>query len=376
MTKIKKKIIFVIHGLNTGGAEKFLVSLVNKLDYLQFDFTVLSYSKINPLAIELKKEVNLKIFSRNSKFDLKPFFKTRRFIKNQKPDLIFCVGFFSFFLIHISNLFNLKKITRIISYHTTISRNKKDHLLMKMYSKFIKKTDKIITVCKNQTDYTAKQYKIRRSFFTTIYNGIDTKYWRLPSELDETSMVRIKYAIPKDAKVIIKTAAFRPEKNHKVAVDALNILIEKGFNNVYLLFVGDGFLKNEIKSYSKALNLTEKVIFVGNQRDVRPFYWASDIFTLTSNAVETFSISALEALCCGLPCVLTNIGGANEMIDEGENGYLSNLKPKDICEKWEKALSQNFNKKTISINASEKFNIDLMIERYSNFFMKIDEKNI
>lgn len=60
----------------------------------------------------------------------------------------------------------------------------------------------------------------------------------------------------------------------------------------------------------------------------------------------------------------------------GENGYLSNLKPKDICEKWEKALSQNFNKKTISINASEKFNIDLMIERYSNFFMKIDEKNI
>jgi len=122
--------------------------------------------------------------------------------------------------------------------------------------------------------------------------------------------------------------------------------------------------------------LTEKVIFVGNQRDVRPFYWASDIFTLTSNAVETFSISALEALCCGLPCVLTNIGGANEMIDEGENGYLSNLKPKDICEKWEKALSQNFNKKTISINASEKFNIDLMIERYSNFFMKIDEKNI
>ena len=130
MKIIKKKIIFSIHGLSTGGAEKFLVSLVNKLDYSQFDCTIISYSKNNPLAIELNKEVKLEIFSRNSKFDLKPLLETRKYINIYEPDLFFCVGFFSFALIHISNIFNSPKIPRIISYHTTIHRNRKDHLMM------------------------------------------------------------------------------------------------------------------------------------------------------------------------------------------------------------------------------------------------------
>ena len=184
-------------------------------------------------------------------------------------------------------------------------------------------------------------------------------------------LIRSQFGVPEDAIVIIKTAVFRPEKNHRGSLEALRLLIQKGFDNVYLLFVGDGPLKNEIKLFSKVFNLSEKVIFAGHQIDVRPFYWASDIFTLTSNAVETFSISSLEALCCGLPCVLTNIGGANEMIDEQVNGYLSALNSKDICENWEKAILSKFNKKQISKNASEKFNLDLMIDRYSDFLLNI-----
>jgi len=363
---IKKKIIFSIHGLCTGGAEKFLVSLVNKLDYTQFDCTIISYSKNNPLANELNKEVKLKIFSRNSKFDLMPLFKTREFIKTWKPDLFFCLGFFSFFLVHISDLFSSQKRSRIISYHTTIHRNRKDHLMMKLFSKFIRNTDKIVTVCNNQTDYTAQKYIINRRFFTAIYNGVDTNYWRMPKTVDETSLVRTRYGIPIDAKVIVKTAAFRPEKNHKAAVDAFNLLNKNGYNNLFLLFVGDGTLKGEVQDYTNTLNLSDKIIFVGNQIDVRPYYWASDIFTLTSNGVETFSIAALEALSCGLPCVLTDIGGANEMIQEGVNGYLTGTKFENISEQWKKTLSVSFIKEDISLNIKNKLSLELMVEKYKN----------
>jgi glycosyltransferase involved in cell wall biosynthesis len=360
---IKKKIIFSVHGLGTGGAEKFLVSLVNKLDDSQFDCTIISYSKNNPLANELNKEVKLKIFSRNSKFDLWPLLETRKYIKIYKPNLFFCLGFFSFFLIHISDLFNSRKTSRIISYHTTIHRNRKDHLLMKLFSKFIRNTDKIITVCNNQIDYTAEKYKIKLRFFTTIYNGVDTNYWRMPKTVDETTLVRTQYSIPKDAKVIIKTAAFRPEKNHKAAVDAFNIMNKNGLNNLFLLFVGDGVLKSEVQDYVNALNLSHKIIFVGNQIDVRPFYWASDIFTLTSKA-ETFSIAALEALSCGLPCVLTDIGGANEMIQEGVKGYLTSTNSDNIAKQWNKTLTTFFDKRNISLSMKNKFSLDLMIINY------------
>lgn len=365
---IKKKIIFTIHGLSTGGAEKFLVSLVNNVDYMQFECTIISYSNNNPLATYLNKEVKLKIFSRNSKFDLRPLRETRNFINTHKPDLFFCIGFFSFALIHFSNLFSNQRINRIISYHTTIHRNRKDHLLMKLYSKFLLKDDKIIAVCNNQVEYTAKHYKIDTSYFTTIYNGVDTNYWRLPISLDERSLIRNQFKIPIDAKVIVKTAAFRPEKNHKAAVDAFNLLNNNGFNNLFLLFVGDGALKAEIQDYVKLLNLSDKVIFAGNQIDVRPFYWASDIFTLTSNGVETFSIAALEALSCGLPCVLTNIGGANEMIQEGINGYLTNIDYKNIATRWEKTLSVSFDKAEISLGVRNKFSLELMVKNYKNLF--------
>lgn len=365
MNTIKKKIIFSVHGLSIGGAEKFLVSLVNKLDYSMFDCTIISYSENNPLATELNKEIKLKIFSRNSKFDLKPLLETRKYIETCKPELFFCIGFFSFFLVHISNLFSFRKINRIISYHTTIHRNRKDDLLMKLYSKFIKKGDKIVTVCNNQSKYTVQEYKIEDSFFTTIYNGVDTTYWRLPKTLEEVTLVRKQYGIPKNAKVIIKTAAFRPEKKHKEAVNALNVLIQGGLENVFLLFVGDGILKREIEDYAKALNLSGKIIFAGNQIDVRPFYWASDIFTLTSNS-ETFSIAALEALSCGLPCVLTDIGGASEMIEEGVNGFLANINSESIAEKWNKTLTTFFDKESISLGIKRKFSLDLMIKKYEN----------
>jgi glycosyltransferase involved in cell wall biosynthesis len=359
----KRKIIFSISGLCTGGAEKFLVSLVNKLDYSKFDCTIISYSKNNPLATELNKQVKLKIFSRNSKFDVSPLFETRKYIKVYKPDLFFCVGFFSFSLIHISNIFNSRKAARIVSYHTTIHRNKKDHLLMKLFSKFIRKTDKIVAVCNNQIDYTVNKYKIKRRLFSAIYNGVDTNYWRLPKTLEEKSSIRMRYGIPKEAKVIIQVAAFRPEKNHRAAVDAFNLLNKNRLDKLFLLFVGDGTLKCEVQDYVNTLNLSDKIIFVGNQTDVRPFYWASDISSLTSNS-ETFSIAALEALSCGLVCVLTDIGGANEMIQEGFNGYLTKNDPEHIAEQWGKAFDRNFVKEKISSGIKDKFSLDLMIGKY------------
>lgn len=360
----KKKILFATSGLCIGGAEKFLVSLVNNLDYSKFDCTIISFSKNNPLATKLDKEVKLKIFHRNSKFDTSPLLQTRKYINNWNPDLFFCLGFFSFFLIHLSNLFSLRKRNRIISYHTTIHRNRKDNLLMKVYSKLIRKTDKIISVCNKQIDYTTQHFKIDRSFFTAIHNGVDTSYWRPPNSLNESSLIRNQYGIPIDAKVIIKTAAFRPEKNHKAAVDAFHLLNSYQSHNVYLLFVGDGALRTEMEEYVETLDLSDKILFTGNQDNVQPFYWASNIFTLTSNGVETFSIAALEALNTGLPCVLTDIGGANEMIENGVNGYLTKTDFVDICEHWNKALHTHFDKTGITASIKEKFSLDSMISKY------------
>jgi glycosyltransferase involved in cell wall biosynthesis len=64
------------------------------------------------------------------------------------------------------------------------------------------------------------------------------------------------------------------------------------------------------------------VHFVGAVEDVRPVLAALDIFVLPSIEVESFSNAALEAMSMGRPVILSDIGGAREMITDGVEGYV------------------------------------------------------
>ena len=167
-----------------------------------------------------------------------------------------------------------------------------------------------------------------------------------------------------DAKVIVMTAALRVEKNHLGAVKALQLLHNVYGQKAYLLMVGDGIMHEAIKKLAADLNLQDYVKITGMQKEVRPFYWASDLFTLCSTGVETFSIAALEAMGCGLPGVLTDIGGAREMIKEGLNGKLCEPAEADIAKKWAAALNENYSKQDIYAFARDNFSAEKMLAEY------------
>lgn len=144
---------------------------------------------------------------------------------------------------------------------------------------------------------------------------------------------------------------------------------------VFLFLVGGGNEKyeSEMKNLAQKLDISEKVIFAGLQSDVRSFYWLSDLFTLASTRIETFSIAALEAMSTGLPCVLTDIGGANEMIQPGINGFL--VKPGSIDELvlgWEKCIEglRSFENNKIRENVIAQFDLKYFVDRYEHFLLE------
>lgn len=366
----KTKVIFTIHGLGVGGAEKFLVSLVNSMDKDRFVCTLISYSESNPLQGELNKSVDFHVIVRKGKFDLTPLHKTRKLVKTLEPDVLFSVGFFSFSLFHLATLFLKTPVKRFISYHTTIHRSSKDDKMMTLYLKLLQKGDKIIGVCQNQIDYTSKRYNISESKFEYIYNGVDSNHWRISVNLSEKIQIRDKFSIPHSAKVIIMTAAFRIEKNHAGALEAFKLLLENSSEDIYLMLVGDGPFKGPTIQLANDYGIKDKVIFVGKIEDVRPYYWSADLFALSSTGVETFSIAALEAMSCGLPSVLTNIGGANEMIHEGENGFLCSTNANDIAKKWKLGIESPFDAINISLNIKDKFELTAMINNYEKILLK------
>ena len=359
-----EKILYITPALSIGGAEKFLILLSNSLVNEKEKQILVSLQASNSLQGELDSKIHFLTLPRNHKFDPGPIFRLRKLIKEEQPATIFCINFYSYLVCRLAMIGLKTKSKRIISYHSTIHVTRKEHLLHKFYSRLLTRKDLVVTVSSNQAAYTARVYGIRKEKFLTIHNGINLEYWKpLHNEVPGCEL-RKKYGIDSRAKVIVMTAALRMEKNHTGAVKALKILHSQYGQKAYLLLVGDGIMRNEIQKLADELDLLDYVIFSGMQKEVRPFYWASDLFTLCSTSVETFSIAALEAMACGLPCVLTDIGGASEMIRPGINGYLSTTQESDIAEKWDKALNESFSREKINTFTRDNFSSEKMLAEY------------
>ena len=215
-------------------------------------------------------------------------------------------------------------------------------MLNYFYARLLRGDEQLVTVCEAQADYWARVYRINRGRFKTVYNGVDTTYFTQCPAGFNRSKFRRTLGISGDAPVIAQVAAFRKEKKHEDAVRALAIFNKAATNKAYLLFVGGGdpHIREAVERLVKQLHVSQYVKFCGSQKDVRPYYWISDLFTLSSNAIETFSVAGLEAMACGLPCVLTDQGGAREMIQNGVNGFVvPSSMPEKLADAWARCLN-------------------------------------
>lgn len=98
------------------------------------------------------------------------------------------------------------------------------------------------------------------------------------------------------------------------------------------IIVGDGFLRGDLSAQVRTLNLGQHVFMEGFQEDVRPYLLASDAFVLASHK-EGLPFAVLEAMACGLPCVVTNVGGNAEAVAHNVNGLVVNAgSPDEVAE--------------------------------------------
>ncbi|GMU37475.1 MAG: glycosyltransferase [Phycisphaerae bacterium] len=85
--------------------------------------------------------------------------------------------------------------------------------------------------------------------------------------------------------------------------------------------VGDGPLRASLQERAEALGLADRVRFVGQQAAVEDWYRRSRVFVLTSDS-EGLSLAMLEAMACGLPVVVSDVGDLGDMVERGVTGEL------------------------------------------------------
>jgi glycosyltransferase involved in cell wall biosynthesis len=178
--------------------------------------------------------------------------------------------------------------------------------------------DTTICVSNAVRDALIHQYRFPARKMMTIHNGISPREFA-PNQSDGKA-TRTRLEIRPDEFVLVCTARLSAEKGIDILLSAMSQIIQKDVS-CRCIIIGDGALKEELLEQVKSLGLSLHVFFEGFQADVRSYLCAADAFVLTSH-IEGLPFSVLEAMACGLPCVVTNVGGNSEAVVHNVNGMV------------------------------------------------------
>ena len=176
------------------------------------------------------------------------------------------------------------------------------------------------TVCVSGAvrDALVKRYGFRPRKTFVVANGVSSSTF-VPSKLSGAT-VRARLEIDPEEFVLVCVARLVEGKGIDILIRAVSKVVRQGVP-CKCIVLGDGPLKEKLHQKVKFEGVWDHVFFEGFQPDVRPYLQAGSAFILTSY-LEGFPISVLEAMACGLPCIVTNVGGSAEAVQHRVTGLV------------------------------------------------------
>lgn len=320
------RLLFIVNSLGTGGAEKQVITLLNHLDtrrfrlhlaYLKRDETLLTQLHVGRLDEVVCCDVRRRI-------DRNAIRRLRDLIVRRRIDAVICTNPYSMLYGHLAR--GARKGTTLASvFHTTVLHSLKEELQMLLYRPLFNRCDLLVYVCANQRQYW-RQHGLHPPD-AVVHNGIDIDFFADRYTAEQKHALRGTLGLDAKDYVVGLCSKLRPEK---APVDLLRAIasLRRQAVPAKALFIGDGPERSRIERTAEGLGVRAHMHITGMQPDVRPFVACCDVMTLVSHSVETFSVAALEAMALGKPMVLSNTGGASELVIPGEHGFL--FEPGDI----------------------------------------------
>lgn len=172
----------------------------------------------------------------------------------------------------------------------------------------LKRADAIIAI----TDQTKKHL---------VTLGVDRKkIFVIPPGIDTSKYERSRH---NNTTIEILNVNYLTERKHVDDILKAMKIITQNSKKYHLTIVGDGPQRNKLESYVKNNKLSKFVTFVGSvpHTKIKKYYQKADVFVNMSDA-ETFATTALEAMASGLAMVNSRVGGFEDVIENGKNGYI------------------------------------------------------
>lgn len=390
---MKKKVLFLIHALGAGGAEKILVNIANGMDKEKYDVTIMTVVNTGVFRNHIDEDVKYKYifslpFKKKDKIEVKEpgnllakydpkvqfiaklytimwkFMPVKLFYKlmirgKYDVEIAFLEGICAKIISGSTNK-NSKKISWI---HVDMLNHKKSEAVFtsksaekKCYDKF----DKVICVSKNVRDQFVKKFNYDTNKVEIRYNPVDKKDIKRKAKEEVTDL-------RKPNKFVFCTVGrLVTQKGYDRLLRVHNRLISEGLD-YELWIVGEGNKRPLLEEYIKDNNLFDSVKLLGFKENPYKYINLADAFVCSSRA-EGFSTVASEAVILGKPIVTVNCSGMYELLGENNEYGL-------VVENNEDSLYEGMKRLLLDRKLYEEY-LEKVKERESIFDYKVAIKNI
>ena len=306
------KILFLIHDLGQGGAEKVLVNLVNNMDREQFDITVMTLFGGGVNTQFLKPHIRLRtVFG-------KAFPGNSHVMKLFSPERLHRLFIRERYDIEVSYLEGPSariisgcpdKTTKLVSWIHCTMRDQK------MFASSYRNVREAVCCCEKMDATVFVSGSVRDAFrkvcpdiqnSMVLYNTNDSE--RILQQASQP------VAVPQNRFCWCGMGKLVPVKGFERMIRVQKRLVEDGFD-VHLMILGDGPLREKLKFTSSELGVEDHISFLGYQENPYSYLSRCDLFVCSSYS-EGFSTAATEALIVGTPVCTVEVSGMKELLGE------------------------------------------------------------
>ena len=374
------KIIFIITGLSSGGAEMMLYKLLTSIDRQRFKPVVISLTERDTLAAPIEA-LDIPVYALGMKEGGLPtprviweLFKI--FIKT-KPDLIQGWMYHSNLAAQFANIISLNFAPVIWnvrhSLNSLADERRGTQSVIKASIPLSKFVNKIIYNSQISAVQHAKLgYPEDKE--VTIPNGFDPELFK-PS-IESRNSVRAELGLPDDCLLIGRFARFHEMKDYPNLLRGAAVLLKER-PDVHFLLIGRTLnMQNPIiAELIEELGIGDRIHLKDESREL-PYYTAAlDIATTTSSHGEAFPNVVGEAMCCGVPCVVTDVGDSAWIV--GDTGrVVPPRNPEALAKAWQELVDLGAEGRAALGTAARAravacFSLDFVVAQYEQLYESV-----
>ena len=356
----KNLILFVMPELNSGGAERVVIHIMNSIDRDLFDIGLVLFKSSGTLIETLASDIEVYDLGVSSvSRGIVPLLKN---IYKIKPDILFTgIGHLNISIAPFIPIFKylLPKTHWIARQASILSLNNKKEKYPKLYEWLYGKVYRNYHTIICQSDYMQRDLVDNYSFpiepSVVINNPLDIE------NIELLSSKSLEHPFELDGFNLLSVGQLRPEKGQGALLKALSKL----GSDYRLTIIGDGDMRLSLERLAHELGVEKRVQFIGYQSNPYAYMREADVLVLSSE-YEGFPNVVLEAGLCGLPVVSYRCaGGVVEIIEDGINGFLVEDGDEDsLVDGIKRAREYQFDSYEIKNIIIKKYNKRLIIDKY------------